>query len=82
MSSLRSRIVQLSVLSPSNDVLEEMTNVKLEMNWEVENEEIYLEQRARSNWLRNGDKNTIFFHIFTYSKKRLNRIDCLEDSNG
>lgn len=34
-----------------DDILVEIIDVKLELNWEIEKEEMYWEQRARSNWL-------------------------------
>lgn len=45
-----------------DDVIAEIFDVKLELNWEMEKEELYREQQARANWLREGDKNTTFFH--------------------
>ncbi|KAA3488442.1 reverse transcriptase [Gossypium australe] len=59
-----------------------MVNAKLQMNMKVDREEIYWEQRARANWLKNRDRNTAFFHKFASQRKRLNRISCLEDSDG
>ncbi|KAK5770841.1 hypothetical protein PVK06_046997 [Gossypium arboreum] len=82
VSSLRFLVAHLCLLTSSDDVLEEMVNAKLQMNMEVDREEIYWEQRERANWLKNGDRNTAFFHKFASQRKWLNHISCLEDSDG
>jgi hypothetical protein len=48
----------------------------------LEKEGIYWVQRARSNWLKHGDKNTIFFHQMSSKQKKQNTIKCLTDDNG
>lgn len=73
MSYLRSRIAHLT-----DAVLEEMTNAKLQMNMQVDREGIYWEQRARANWLKNEDRNTIFFHKFASQRKRLIEVIVLK----
>lgn len=44
--------------------------------------DIYWKQRAHTNWLRFGDRNTTFFHNACSSRKRRNRIDRLQKENG
>ncbi|KAH7842567.1 hypothetical protein Vadar_006777 [Vaccinium darrowii] len=48
----------------------------------VKDEEIYWRNRARSNWLKAGDKNTAFFHAQTIQRRQQNRLVGLEDRNG
>ncbi|KAL4386596.1 hypothetical protein GQ457_09G025710 [Hibiscus cannabinus] len=49
-------------LPVSDESLEDILGLKMELNLEADKEEIFWEQRARVNWLRNGDRNTPFFH--------------------
>ncbi|KAA3487437.1 reverse transcriptase [Gossypium australe] len=46
---------------PSDENLTEITKVQLGLNLEADKEELFWEQRARVNWLKNGDRNTRFF---------------------
>lgn len=56
------------------------------VRWEymclLEKQEIYWKQRAKQFWLREGDKNTRFFHKFASGRKEHNSIKKLKDTNG
>ncbi|OMO77046.1 hypothetical protein COLO4_25383 [Corchorus olitorius] len=45
-------------------------------------QEIYWRQRAKMLWLKEGDRNTAFFHSFASQRKRDNRIARIKDENG
>ncbi|BFG25212.1 hypothetical protein CerSpe_114860 [Prunus speciosa] len=45
-------------------------------------EEVYWQQRAKVAWLRDGDRNTRFFHQRANTRKQRNNIQGLIDSNG
>nr|XP_051190257.1 uncharacterized protein LOC127303581 [Lolium perenne] len=47
-----------------------------------EREEIMARQRSRVDWLREGDRNTAFFHARATSRKRTNKISCLTREDG
>ncbi|KAL4310577.1 hypothetical protein GQ457_01G015360 [Hibiscus cannabinus] len=80
--SLKSRLADLNEQAVNDEVLGEITDIKLALNLESDKEELYWEQRARANWLKNGDRNTAFFHKFASQRKRKNRISDLVDSSG
>lgn len=56
--------------------------VDIRLNCELEKDEIYWEQHARTNWLKGGDKNTKFFHSQASLRKMMNTVKCLESING
>lgn len=45
-------------------------------------EEVYWNQRAHVEWLKEGDCNTKFFHLQASERKARNRINGLVDANG
>lgn len=53
-------------------------DTKIQLNWEIDKDELYWEQRARVKWLRNGKKNTFFFHKTVTQRRSKNTIKLLE----
>ncbi|XP_075507434.1 uncharacterized protein LOC142544260 [Primulina tabacum] len=45
-------------------------------------EEDYWRQRAKQYWLKDGDKNTRFFHTSASARKKTNKLNRLKDANG
>ncbi|XP_071685251.1 uncharacterized protein [Lolium perenne] len=43
---------------------------------------IFWQQRARANWLKNGDRNTSFFHAHASERRKVNRIKKLRREGG
>jgi hypothetical protein len=44
----------------------------------LEREELHWLQRARANWLTQGDRNTKFFHQFASARRKRNMIKKLK----
>ncbi|XP_074346844.1 uncharacterized protein LOC141685649 [Apium graveolens] len=48
----------------------------------LEKKEIFWRQRAKQYWLRDGEKNTTFFHKFASTRKEHNKIQKLQNEAG
>ncbi|KAH1122316.1 hypothetical protein J1N35_005476 [Gossypium stocksii] len=79
---LEQRLSALIDQDPTGKVLAKILKVQLGLNLEADKEKVYLSQRARVNWLQNGDRNTSFFHKATVAHHNCNRILGLEDESG
>ena len=56
--------------------------LRREINDLLDDEEIYWGQRAKAHWLREGDKNTSFFHAQASERRKQNTILGIWDSRG
>ena len=61
---------------------EEINQVRKEINDLLDSEEIFWGQRAKAHWLREGDKNTKFFHAKASERRKQNTILGIWDKNG
>ncbi|KAA3480187.1 Pyruvate carboxyltransferase [Gossypium australe] len=62
------RMKELYAKDLDDDIFAELTKIQLELNLDAD-KEIFWEQRARINWLYNGDQNTTFFHKMVTKRK-------------
>lgn len=57
-----------------------------EVRWEylnlLEKQEVYWQQRAKQFWLREGDKNTKFFHSYASKRKKRNNLQRIKGEDG
>lgn len=60
----------------SNDdaTTEEITEALKELSDALKAEEMFWKQKSRVFWLREGDRNTIFFHALTKQRRVRNKI--------
>lgn len=75
LKSLRTRPVSDSVIREEREVESQLCEL-------FEREEIMARQRSRVEWLREGDRNTAFFHARASARRRTNKIKVLERSDG
>ncbi|KAF8113566.1 hypothetical protein N665_0048s0027 [Sinapis alba] len=68
----------------SNDdtTTEELAEALKELSAALKAEELFWKQKCRVLWLREGDRNTKFFHAITKQRRARNRITQLKDANG
>ncbi|KAK8571221.1 hypothetical protein V6N13_103350 [Hibiscus sabdariffa] len=56
--------------------------LKEELDWVLEQEELLWFQKARSKWVMFGDRNMRFFHAFTLARRKANTILKLKLEDG
>ena len=66
---------------PENN-MDDIRKVRLTLNSWLDTEEIMWKQRSRNRYLKEGDRNTSFFHTKASNRKQQNWIQGLEDDNG
>ena len=65
----RNRLNALAIREKDGDLSLEINKLKGEINALLDDEEIYWGQRAKAHWLKEGNRNTKFFHAQA-SKRR------------
>lgn len=61
-------------------VINQMTAINNRMDELERREEMYWTQRSKQEWLKNGDKNTKFFHAKTKQRRARNSIESILDA--
>ncbi|KAM2502553.1 hypothetical protein ACFX1W_033092 [Malus domestica] len=61
---------------------EAVRNMEGELKHLLREEERYWKLKSRNQWMKEGDKNTKFFHAQTMKRRRCNKIVGLEDEQG
>ena len=65
-----------------NATTEEIAAALKELSDALKAEEMFWKQKSRVFWLREGDRNTKFFHALTKQRRARNKITQLLDENG
>lgn len=73
---------KLIVLLESNADSSEIRRATDHMNELLHREEMLWLQRSRINWMKEGDRNTRFFHSKAIWRAKKNRIHSLQDADG
>jgi hypothetical protein len=86
IKSLRSQL-QLLEEQCQRDVVDQLTvstrnKTRTDLNLLLQQEELYRRQRSRVSWLKDGDRNTKFFHASASRRQPINSISCLKDDTG
>ena len=82
LEKLTARLKELRYNGAQYSDGEEIKWVKSQIHNILLDEEIYWKQRSRVDWLKEGDKNTKYFHAKASSRRRKNKIWDIEDSQG
>lgn len=73
---------QLNQIDLFDDILVEITKVKLALNVEVDQKEIYWSQRTWANWMQFWDRNISFYLKFATKQKHVNSVTSLVGDDG
>jgi hypothetical protein len=75
------RLAQLYDAENDRDV-ERAVGIEKDLKIYMEQEEIKWRQRAKMDWLKNGDRNSKFFHACASQRQKINKIEQVRDENG
>ena len=75
----RTQLGELMLMNTDHCEIRKVTDRMNELPYR---EEMMWLQRSRVNWLKEGDRNTQFFHAKAIWRARKNRIQKLEDTHG
>jgi hypothetical protein len=79
---LQERLNNLRRRSVGRGPNEEENAIVKQLREALRQEEIWIRQRSRVQWLRDGDLNTAYFHAQATHRKRINKIENLQRDDG
>jgi hypothetical protein len=82
IKELERKIEVLQGMDPTTEVVEAEAALCLELNDWLEREELKWRQKSREIWLKEGDKNSRFFHLSTLVRRRRNFIREIKLEDG
>jgi hypothetical protein len=68
--------------SRTTELMREEAKLQEQLEERRKQEEVLWKQKSRVQWLKEGEKNTKFFHRAMMHRRHVNRITHLEDSQG
>lgn len=79
---LLEKLAELAEADRDDKNLAELIDTKIYLNFDIEKDERYWKQRARLNWLKFENKNTVFFQSQASQLRRTNFIHRLQNEAG
>ncbi|KAH6786600.1 hypothetical protein C2S52_006152 [Perilla frutescens var. hirtella] len=77
----KKRLNEIQKMTSCDLSIKEARDLEKEINALMCKEEAMWHQRSRVNWIKDGDKNTEFFHRTTSRRKKRNAITRIKDEN-
>jgi ribonuclease HI len=82
LAQKRQQLKEAEADAIQGDGLGRMKSLKSEVNFLLEKEERMWRQRSRTSWLKDGDRNTRYFHGQASQRRRRNRIMGIQNNAG
>jgi hypothetical protein len=82
LRELQKELNQVMIGELSDDAIARQKEIQIQIENLLEQEELYLVQRGRVNWLKHGDQNTSFFHRSATARRKRNFIKSLKNDAG
>ena len=82
LSEKKTRLQFLEENAQPDQSREEISLLRKEIQFLLNQEETYWRQRSRITWMREGDRNTSFFHAQASQRRKANTIIRLRHPNG
>jgi len=83
---IESRLEEIQAIfisgSRTIELMQEEEQLRLQLEERKTQEEILWKQKSRVQWLKEGERNTKFFHRTVMHRRHINRITHLEDDQG
>jgi len=73
---------QIHIDGPSDNLLNLVKNGQCDLNIALEKQECYWQEKARTNWHLNGNRNTAYFHRLSKIKNKTKVISSLRDGEN
>ncbi|KAL9660160.1 hypothetical protein QQ045_024972 [Rhodiola kirilowii] len=82
ISYLKNNLQWIQQYERTCEATEAEANIVRELDDWLYKEELYWKQRSRADWLKEGDRNTRFFHLRASQRRIINCIQKLQGSTG
>ena len=82
INQIMQNITETQKKPPSNDNGRIEEELEVELSEWLARTEVLWKQKSRELWLKEGDRNTKFFHLSTIIRRRQNHIDAIKSEDG
>ncbi|CAM8953758.1 unnamed protein product [Rhodiola kirilowii] len=82
IKELQGELSRLQDKERTEEVIKQEVEVTRDLDEWFLREELFWKQRSRADWLKEGDRNTRFFHQRATHKRVVNRIEKLQSDSG